>query len=489
MSPFRMNAAEHVSRTRPSSNMPCPLCFACHGPPGGDLGGTAYDDERDKRLMERLFKFHRARAGAYAVRLLPLGARGRALPRDIQMFAAAARARYPQGVLLIHDELRACFLFRCGQMPQLVNLRCGAHSLCPGSGEGFALLRGDRMLRLSVSKKYYAQHVSARAMAFTLSRAARPANGAAEQPAPKVPKLRELTIEAGPGPPIPKRLPPTADVEVAIYKVTDDASAVWDDVKDPIALYQVQIRHDATKSCTVNLYDKFNTYLSGFEEGPHNIVELQRQALIKLVTTDGKDPDDVGFHRWRNAFYVSGNQTSLLNFLLLLDEFWFQASEDVGKDVVVSLHPHEGINIGECWDLVLYETYTLHEPARVLPMGIFECQPVQGKRILMMTLQVESDDKITFVFHGATWPFRGRFDAAGVPGYSYEEESLPKYVRVLESLNTATQDGRARVIHLLGEGVLRNTAMRVAIEGELKPGTHAFRFVQTLRKRTHLHFV
>ena len=132
--------------------MPCPLCFVSHGPPA-DLGGTAYADEKDLLLLERLFKFHRARAGAYEVRLLPAGAHGRALPRDAQMFATASRARYPQGVLVAHEELRACFLFRCGQLPQLVSMACGAHSLFSGRGAGFALLRGERMRWLSVSRK------------------------------------------------------------------------------------------------------------------------------------------------------------------------------------------------------------------------------------------------------------------------------------------------------------------------------------------------
>ena len=340
--------------------------------------------------------------------------------------------------------------------------------------------------------KTYTKCFGSKLMAFTLSRVARPLNApeTVEQPSRKVPKLRELTIEAGPGPPIPKRLPPTADVEVCIYRVTDDASAVWEEVKsDDTPLYQVQIRHDASKSCVVNLYEKFNTSLASLDDGPDNLVELQQKALIKLVTTGGDDPEHVGFQRWRNAFYVAGGHKALVNFLYLIDEFWFEASVDVGMDVVVSLHPHLEIDINETWDLVLYETYTLHEPARVLPMSIFDVQPVQGKRILMLTLQVESDGKISFVFHGATWPFRSRFDAAAVPGYSYEDEGQQKYFRVLESLDTTTEEDRDRVIHVLGDGVLRNTATRVTIEGELRPGTHAFRFVQTLRKRTHLHFV
>ena len=108
-------------------------------------------------------------------------------------------------------------------------------------------------------------------------------------------------------------------------------------------------------------------------------------------------------------------------------------------------------------------------------MSIFEAQPVQGKRILMLTLQIESDTKMSFVFCGATWPFRARFDAAAAPGYRFEEEGQPKYYRVLESVNAATGDDRGRVLNALGERVLRNTAMRVGIEGELKPGANAFR--------------
>ena len=135
-----------------SSNMPCSLCSACHGPPA-DLGGTAYADDKDRLVLEKLFQFRRARVGVYEVRLLPGAASERPLPRDIQMFATAARAEYPLGILVAHEELRACFLFRSGQLPQLVSMACGAHALCSGSGAGFALLRGERVRWLSVSKK------------------------------------------------------------------------------------------------------------------------------------------------------------------------------------------------------------------------------------------------------------------------------------------------------------------------------------------------
>ena len=157
---------------------------------------------------------------------------------------------------------------------------------------------------------------------------------------------------------------------------------------------------------------------------------------------------------------------------------------------MVVLYPHIGGDIDECWDVVLRKKCTLYECDARLPMSIFAAQPVQGKHVMLITAQVESDEKLTFAVHGATWPFRDRFDAAGIPGYRHEdgEDSPPKYFRALGNVNSSVPEERERVAKMLGD-VLRNTAMRVHVDGALTPGTNAFRFVQTLRKRTHLHFV
>ena len=113
-------------------------------------------------------------------------------------------------------------------------------------------------------------------MAFTIARTARPITNAPDEPQRKVPKLSNLTIQAGPRPLAPKRLPPTADVEVCIYKVTDDAAALWDDVKESdISLYQIQLRHDAYNSITVNLHDRFNVFLKLQEDTPQNLVDYK----------------------------------------------------------------------------------------------------------------------------------------------------------------------------------------------------------------------
>ena len=75
--------------------------------------------------------------------------------------------------------------------------------------------------------------VGSSSMAFSLARAARPAEADGKpdvKPLPnKRPRCSDLIVQ-GPLPPQPKRQTTTADVEVCIYKFTDDAASVWDDV-------------------------------------------------------------------------------------------------------------------------------------------------------------------------------------------------------------------------------------------------------------------
>ena len=119
-------------------------------------------------------------------------------------------------------------------------------------------------------------------MAFSLTRTARPAEADVKpdvKPLPnKRPRCSDLIVQ-GPLPPQPKRQTPTADVEVCIYRFTDDAASVWDDVKGPsVPLYQVQLRHDALNSICVNLYDKFNSFLKTQDGVPQTLVELQKAS-------------------------------------------------------------------------------------------------------------------------------------------------------------------------------------------------------------------
>ena len=99
------------------------------------------------------------------------------------------------------------------------------------------------------------------------------------------------------------------------------------------------------------------------------------------------DPDDVGFVRWRAAFYVAGKTVEALhNLLYLLDQFFVFANADREVRVVTrrssfflrtihktqfikipptavkspktctSLYPYLGVDIGDVWDELQHHT-------------------------------------------------------------------------------------------------------------------------------------
>ena len=85
-----------------------------------------------------------------------------------------------------------------------------------------------------------------------------------------------------------------------------------------------------------------------------------------------QDPEDVGFVQWRTTFYIAGD---LNNFLLLLDGFfvWKEKSIAQSQPFEVHLHPHlDAGEVGHIWDDLEYKEYSYNEPAKDLPLKIFE---------------------------------------------------------------------------------------------------------------------
>ena len=228
------------------------------------------------------------------------------------------------------------------------------------------------------------------------------------------------------------------------------------------------------------------------------------------MVTDGNDPDTAGaFVRWRPAFYVAGpGEASLHNLLYLLDEFWGFLMTGKAAYESVCLHPHINVDVDDVWENLEYPSYTLEERARKLPMAIFEAHPVQGRRILQMVIQVEGDSTASFVFHGATWAFRGAFDEYGVPGAPGPTKKEPRptrcachkktrhpgfkdengYYRGLQSVDVSSQQGTERVMLVLGDGVLKRTAARVTVDGRATADSPVHAFLRSLRDEPFLHF-
>ena len=244
-------------------------------------------------------------------------------------------------------------------------------------------------------------------------------------PSQKVPKASQLVmVEQGPRPLNPKRLPDSAPVHVCIFKITDCAGDCWAQYEGTEAsLYQVQLQHEARPSCLFDLVRSFGDFLKAVhtenESVPITMQDLQ-QCGIKLVLTDAQDPDGVGtFVQWRAAFYVVGDPQAkpVANFMILLDEFWPFKAKVMGRDLEVLYHPHTSVgNLSDTSGELAYANCSVEDPSSIMPLGIFEAQPVVSKRIVTINIQPEGPDTASILVSGNLWVYRSRFDAHGIPG-------------------------------------------------------------------------
>ena len=178
-----------------------------------------------------------------------------------------------------------------------------------------------------------------------------------------LPRACEILVEQTPRPAkTPRRFPPKAPVEVCMYRYTKHAADLWPELGGqdtmPLPLFQVQIAHAAQRNITYLMRESFQDFLHTARKTndkiPLSMQDLDSKCGVRLIVTDGKDPDKVGYHRWRVAFYC----TDLSNFLLLLDG-WFRFKSnplDPSQPFQVVLHPHVGIDISSVWDELGYAT-------------------------------------------------------------------------------------------------------------------------------------
>ena len=311
-----------------------------------------------------------------------------------------------------------------------------------------------------------------------------------------VPKANELTLveQAPRDAAMVTRLPGWAPEMVCIYKVTDEAGDLCKEFEDTkgVQLWQVQVQHEARPSINFGIAKSFNEFLCqaniGEESIPMTLQDLQRKAGIKLVITDRADPDSVGFVPWRVAFYVGGSleADSLNNFFCLLDDFFMfkEKAMESERPFEVHVYSQTGIDIGRA--NLQYEHYKFNDSAASLPLGIFEAQPVEGKRIVKLHLQPEDENHLSILVLGQHWNYRARLDLHGVPGTYFGDEQNRKYVRVLKSINVADKLQQQRVFDMIGEKVFNNLALRVVLDSVAEQNVAVF--VDKLRELSSLHF-
>ena len=128
----------------------------------------------------------------------------------------------------------------------------------------------------------------------------------------------------------------------------------------------------------------------------------------------------------------------------------------------------------------------MYDPARKAPLSVFDAQPVQGKRVMNVTLEQSSETEVSLIFHGCTGHFRNALEDAGVTASRYEEDGAWKYVHIL-NVNVSEQANNAKLDNVF-ENALKCLVCRVLDSKTLKEEVTAF--VERLcEKHEQLHFV
>ena len=312
----------------------------------------------------------------------------------------------------------------------------------------------------------------------------------------KVPRASEVTLLEAPKPAqAAHKLPATAPVAVVMYKVTNCAGDVWEQFNgQDVALWQVQVDHPVrARSLCYRMRDAFGDYLRAESEKnealPKTINDLASKAGVRMVVTDAKDPEDIGFIQWRVAFYVAADD--LKNFLHLLDGFFVWKGHMVMREqqpVEVHLHPHTNVDIADVWEELEYGHYKWQEPQATLPLGIFEAQGL--RKPITLNLQLQSPEILSIVITGGTWYFKERFDAFGIRGarIDNEGEENRQYIRIIPDLDVSEQSSREHVLGMIGDSVLKDLALRVTVDKEPEEDSAVGAFLELLKMQPSLHF-
>ena len=104
----------------------------------------------------------------------------------------------------------------------------------------------------------------------------------------------------------------------------------------------------------------------------------------------------------------------------------------------VHVYPHTGVVIEDV-DMQ-YEHYVFNEPKPVIPLKVFDAQPVMGKRIITLHLQPETSTTMSILVTGNTFNFRSRLDSYGIAGAHFSaggtEENRKYYRMRIDSQHT-----------------------------------------------------
>ena len=124
--------------------------------------------------------------------------------------------------------------------------------------------------------------------------------------------------------------------------------------------------------------------------------------------------------------------------MLLLDDFFVYKAKAIAREqpFQVQIFPHTGVEVTVLDDFS-YEHVELMEQTATPPLKIFEAQPCIGKRIVVLSVQIEDDNLLSILITGNTWAFRSRLDTFGVSGgyqSGTDETERRTYFRVMTAV-------------------------------------------------------
>ena len=136
------------------------------------------------------------------------------------------------------------------------------------------------------------------------------------------------------------------------------------------------------------------------------------------------------------------------------------------------------------------DAITLEEETATPPLHIFDAQPIIGRKITVLNLEIESTSEVNLIITGLTWPYKASLDAIGVSLGHIEQQSgdgsRKVYFRVWKNIDITGAD--ADKFKEMLKDVFHNAAMRVTIDKLPEEGTPVAEFIGQLKKLACLFF-
>ncbi|CAK0799479.1 unnamed protein product [Prorocentrum cordatum] len=257
--------------------------------------------------------------------------------------------------------------------------------------------------------------------------------------------------------------PPNADIQLCVTKYTDVSRTLWPDSPPAVPLWGVRLGHAAWPSLEMQVLKALEDYLviqnKEDEEWPKDLKELRSLQNI-AVCVAGKDshgdqglpiqagetslltppepPSPVFRSRatWSVVIWVAGDADALSNALMLLDSFiMFRAQHPRIADkkpwpavssLKVKLHLPSGMTLpGYAADDMSIST-TMITDAGPPPLSILQAPPPFSNRIVMASVDIVDANTVVLAWDGRTYPFREKFDVAGLPRVADNLRVLPE---------------------------------------------------------------